>query len=88
MLISEVTEPTKPAIIDQDVQKKLNVLALADRLGNVAEASRLSGVSRDTIYRHRKLLKQGCTDALKRQETPDLQLKDRASKSLDALVST
>ena len=39
-----------------DIQKKLEVSALADRLGNVAEASRLSGVSRDTIYRHRKLI--------------------------------
>ncbi|WP_334013437.1 helix-turn-helix domain-containing protein [Alteromonas sp. S167] len=44
---------------DNEIQKKLEVLALADRLGNVAEASRLSGVSRDTIYRHRKLIKQG-----------------------------
>jgi len=43
---------------ETDVQKKLDVLGLADKLSNVAEASRLSGVSRDTIYRHRRLLKK------------------------------
>lgn len=43
---------------ETDVQKKLDVLALADKLSTVAEASRLSGVSRDTIYRHRRLLKK------------------------------
>jgi transcriptional regulator of acetoin/glycerol metabolism len=52
---------------DIEIQKKLNVLALADKLSNMAEASRLSGVSRDSIYRHRKLIKQGGADALKRQ---------------------
>jgi len=50
------------------VQKKLEVLALVEKLGNVSEASRQSGVSRDTIYRHLKLVKQGGADALKRQE--------------------
>ncbi|WP_222104556.1 helix-turn-helix domain-containing protein [Vibrio jasicida] len=44
---------------DIEVQKKLDVLALADKLGNVTEASRLTGVPRDTIYRHRRLLKEG-----------------------------
>ncbi|WP_263406726.1 hypothetical protein [Affinibrenneria salicis] len=34
---------------DIDVQKKLDVLALVDKPGNVAEASRLSGVSCDTF---------------------------------------
>ncbi len=57
--VTEVTEPEKVSSEDNEIQKKLEVLALADRLGNVAEASRLSGVSRDTIYRHRKLIKQG-----------------------------
>lgn len=86
LLISEVIEPTKRDIIDNDIQKKLKVLALADKLGNVAEASRLSGVSRDTIYRHRKLLKQGGIDALKRQETPNLHHKNRAPKDLEQTV--
>jgi|TARA_Y100000994_G_scaffold233107_1_gene220877 transposase-like protein len=55
--------------------QKLEVLALAYKLGNVTEASRLSGVSRNTIYRHRKLTKQGGTESLKRQETLSLHQK-------------
>lgn len=86
LLISEVIEPTKQAIIDNDIQEKLNFLVLADKVGNVAEASRLSGVSRDTIYRYRRLLKQGGIDALKRQETPDLHHKNRATKDLEQTV--
>lgn len=86
LLISEVIEPTKPEIIDNDIQEKLNVLALADKLGNVAEASRLSGVSRDTIYRHRRLLKQGGIDALKRQETPNHHHKNRSPKGIEHTV--
>lgn len=74
--ISEVTEPVKASMEETDVQKKLDVLALADRLGNVAEASRLSGVSLDTIYRHRRLLKDDGASALKRQEMPGLRHKN------------
>ncbi len=86
LAISEVVEPTKASLEDQEIQKKLEVLALADKLGNVSEASRLSGVSRDTIYRHRRLLKQGGIDALKRQQTPNLRHKNRTAETLEQLV--
>lgn len=69
--VAEVIEPTKPSMLDLDIQKKLEVLELAEKLGNVAEASRLSGVSRDTIYRHRRLIKEGGIQALKRQVSED-----------------
>ncbi|MCG8610010.1 MAG: ISNCY family transposase [Pseudomonadales bacterium] len=84
--VSLVIEPIKSSLEDIEIQRKLDVLALADRLGNVAEASRLSGVSRDTIYRHRRLLKQGGLEALKRQETPDLRHKNRTDKEIEKLV--
>ncbi|MDN3608843.1 ISNCY family transposase [Vibrio ostreicida] len=84
--ISEVVEPTKAAMEDIEIQKKLDVLALADKLGNVTEASRLTGVSRDTIYRHRRLLKEGGIDALRRQETPNLRHKNRPDAELESLV--
>ena len=71
---------------DHEIQKKLEVLALADRLGNVAEASRLSGVSRDTIYRHRKLIKQGGIESLKRQETTELRHKNCVDTSIEHTV--
>ena len=69
--VSEVIEPTKPSMLDLDIQKKLEVLELAEQLGNVSEASRLSGVSRDTIYRHRRLIKKGGIQALKRHVNED-----------------
>lgn len=92
--VSPVTEPTKAPLEksytshseDIDIQKKLDVLALADKLGNVAEASRLSGVSRDTIYRHRKLIEQGGVEALQRQETPNLHHKNRTEKAIEQIV--
>ena len=67
LAVSEVIEPTKPSMFDLDIQKKLEVLELAEKLQNVSEAARLSGVSRDTIHRHRKLIKEGGVQALKRQ---------------------
>ena len=71
LVVSEVIEPTKPSMFDLDIQKKLEVLELAEQLGNVSEASRLSGVSRDTIYRHRRLIREGGIQALKRQINED-----------------
>ena len=84
--VSEVIEPNKASKEDIAIQQKLEVLALADKLGNVSEASRLSGVSRDTIHRHRRLLKQGGVDALRRQETPNLRHKNRTEEAVEKLV--
>jgi len=84
--VSEVTEPTKASLEDIEIQKKLDVLALAEKLGNVAEASRLSGVSRETIYQHRKLIQQGGIEALKRQRTPNLHHKNRTQKAIEQVV--
>lgn len=71
LAVSEVIEPTKPSMVDLDIQKKLEVLELAEKLQNVSEAARLSGVSRDTIYRHRKLIQEGGINALKRAVRTD-----------------
>ncbi|ATD06866.1 helix-turn-helix domain-containing protein [Pseudoalteromonas piscicida] len=84
--VTEVKEPDKQSSEDYEIQKKLDVLALADKLGNVAEASRLSGVSRDTIYRHRKLIKQSGIESLKRQETPNLHHKNRTDRAIEEVV--
>lgn len=86
LAVSEVIEPTKLSMEDLELQKKMDVLALADKLGNVSEASRISGISRDTIYRHRRLVKQGGKAALKRQVTQDLRHKNRTDEELEKLV--
>ena len=84
--ISEVNEPSKLASEDLAVQKKLEVLALIEELGSVSAASRQSGVSRDTIHRHLKLVKQGGADALKRQETPNLRHKNCVDQAIEDAV--
>lgn len=86
LAISEVIEPTKLSMQDLEVQKKMDILALADKIKNVSEASRISGVSRDTIYRYRHLIKTGGNQALKRQVTQDLRHKNRTVLELEKLV--
>ena len=44
------------------------------------------GVSRDTIYRHLKLVKQGSAEALKRQETPNIRHKNCVDKAIEDAV--
>ncbi|MEX0448004.1 hypothetical protein [Xenorhabdus sp. SGI246] len=51
-------EPTKPSLYDLKIQRKLDALALAGTLGNVAEASRQSGCSHDMLYRYRKFFRK------------------------------
>jgi len=84
--VSEVIEPTKPSMYDLDIQKKLEVLELAEKLNNVSEAARLSGVSRDTIYRHRKLIREGGVQALKRQVRADHIHKNRTDQEVATTV--
>ncbi|WOH36152.1 ISNCY family transposase [Thalassotalea fonticola] len=84
--VSEVVETSKFDTEELEIQKKLDVLALAEKLGNISEASRLSGVSRDTIYRHLKLVKEGGADALKRQETPNLRHKNCVDLDVEKTV--
>lgn len=86
LAVSEVIEPTKPSMFDLDIQKKLDVLTLADELDNVSEAARISGVSRDTIYRHRRILKENGPEGLKRQITKHHHHKNRADKTLEKTV--
>ena len=69
-------------MVDLDVQKKLKVLELAEKLQNVSEAARLSGVSRDTIYRHRKLIKEKGLQALKRQVRTDHYHRNRTDQEV------
>lgn len=52
----------------------------------MAEASRLSGVSRDTIYRHRKLIQQCGIELLKRQKMPELHHINLTARAIEEIV--
>ncbi len=73
-------------MLDLDIRKKLEVLELAEELGNVSEAARISGVSRDTIYRHRRLIKEGGIQALKRQANAELYHHNRTDQDTSSTV--
>ncbi len=66
LLISQVIEPSKLSMVDLEIQKKVDAIKRADELQNVAEAARICGVSRQTIYRNRTILKESGSQGLKR----------------------
>ena len=86
LAISEIIEPTKPTMFDLEIQKKLDVIELAETLQNVSEAARISGVSRQTIYKNRRLLKEKGPQALKRTFRPDHHHQNRTDKEIENTV--
>ncbi|MDE1466039.1 helix-turn-helix domain-containing protein [Spartinivicinus sp. A2-2] len=86
LAISEVIEPSKHPMYDLEIQQKLDAIALADELGNVSEAARISGCSRETIYKNRRLLKEKGPLALKRTFCPDKHHKNRTAKEVENVV--
>ena len=55
-------------------------------MGNVSEAARISGCSRETIYKNRRLLKEKGPLALKRTFRPDIHHKNRTAKNIEDVV--
>lgn len=86
LAISEVTEPSKPSMLDLEIQRKVDAIQLAEKLQNVAEAARISGVSRQTIYRNQKILKKQGPQALKRTFRKDHYHKNRTDQNIEAKV--
>jgi len=86
LAVSEVTEPTKPSMHDLEIQKKIDAIELAEKLGNVTEAARICGCSRETIYKNRRLLKEKGPQALKRTFRPGIHHKNRTAKEIENLV--
>lgn len=86
LAVSEVIEPTKPSMYDLEIQKKIDAIELAEKLGNVSEAARLSGCSRETIYKNRRLLKEKGPLSLKRTYRPDHHHKNRTSTDVEDVV--
>ena len=86
LAISEVIEPTKPSMVDLEIQKKIDAIELAEKLQNVTEAARISGCSRETIYKNRRLLKEKGPQALKRRFRKNHHHKNRTDKEVEAVV--
>lgn len=86
LVVSEVIEPTKPSLYDLEIQKKIDAIELAKKLGNVSEAARISGCSRETIYKNRRLFREQGPLALKRTFQSNTHHKNRTSKEGEEIV--
>lgn len=68
------------------IKHKVGLLNLAEELGNVSQACRIMGLSRDTFYRYKAAVDEGGVDALISKDRRRPNLKNRIDEQTEAAV--
>ncbi len=68
------------------IKHKVGLLNLAEELGNVSQACRIMGLSRDTFYRYKAAVDDGGVDALISKDRRRPNLKNRVDEQTEAAV--
>jgi transposase InsO family protein len=74
-------------VVNQPIVKhKLGLLNLAEELGNVSQACKIMGVSRDTFYRYQEAKASGGVEALLHKDRRRPNLKNRIDEAIEQAV--
>ena len=68
------------------IKHKVGLLNLAEELGNVSQACRIMGLSRDTFYRYKAAVDEGGLDALISKDRRQPNLKNRVDEQTEEAV--
>ena len=68
------------------IKHKAGLLNLAEELGNVSQACKIMGVSRDTFYRYQELVEEGGIEALLNQNKRVPNPKNRVDEATEKVV--
>ena len=74
-------------VVNQPIVKhKLGLLNLAEELGNVSQACKIMGVSRDTFYRYQEAKASGGVEALLQKDRKQPNIKNRVNETIERAV--
>jgi len=68
------------------IKHKVGLLNLAEELGNVSQACKIMGVSRDTFYRYQEAVSEGGIDALMAENRRKPNVKNRIDPTIEQAV--